>query len=66
MNRRGFLAALLGLAAAPIAAMLPEVEEPLLSGFIPVAWYVKYAPVILNEYWIGRIESFSISNGTCQ
>ena len=67
MNRRGFLAALLGLAAAPIAAMLPEHW----TGFVPISLYETVHPVsdeigsyvvlpsrvaILNDKWVVRIE----------
>ena len=39
MNRRGFLSSLLGLAAAPIAGVLPALAPRELVGWIPIAYY---------------------------
>jgi len=59
MNRRGFLASLLGLAAAPIAGALPELalREPV--GWMPIAYYGSLRSAVLNAAWIARIEKLS-------
>jgi hypothetical protein len=46
MNRRGFLASLLGLAAVPLAALLPLRKAQGLVG-----WRVITREVVLNDDW---------------
>ena len=55
MNRRGFLASLLGLAAAPIAGVLPALapREPI--GWMPIAYYGVMRSAVLNDAWAVRV-----------
>ena len=65
MKRRGFLASLLGLAAAPIAGLLPAMEPTYCAILHPdgrgfVHWKTSYSSAILNDRWLGKVENFRV------
>jgi len=59
MNRRGFLASLLGLAATPISGALPVLAPREPVGWIPIAYYEVQRYEVWNAVWIARIEKLS-------
>ena len=59
MNRRRFLAALLGLAATPIAGALPVLAPREPVGWMPIAYYGVQRYEVWNAAWIARIEKLS-------
>jgi hypothetical protein len=59
MNRRGFLASLLGLVGAPIFGALPALLAPLRPRQGIMAWKMYTKSTVLNTDWVCRMESDS-------
>lgn len=57
MNRRGFLASLLGLAAAPIAGLLPAKAALPVGSRSTVDWSFRSGPAILNADWMAHVDT---------